>query len=179
MIAASAVDDLLVTAEGYQRLRRELETLRGERRRAMSDRLQEARADGHLEDNPALFDLLEEQAGLERRIVTLEACLAAARIAEPKGDGSAGIGSSVRLRDLETSALFEYELVGAIEGNVGQGRVSIEAPVGRALLGAAAGDLVTVAGPRRDLRFEVVSVTGAERAKEALAALASRREAAA
>jgi transcription elongation factor GreA len=167
VIAASAVDDLFVTAEGYERLRRELETLRGERRRAMSERLREARADGHLEDNPALFDLLEEQAQLERRIATLESRLAAARIAEPNGDGSAGIGSWVRLRDLETSELFEYELVGGIEGDVGQGRVSVEAPVGRALLGAAAGDIVRVACPRGELRFEVVD-TGAERqAREA------------
>ena len=168
MSVAPAFDDLLVTARGYERLRLELETLRGEGRRAMSERLREARADGPLEDNPALFDLLEEQAQLERRIATLEARLAAARIAEPNGDGSAGIGSSVRLRDLETNELVEYEVVGAIEGNVGQGRVSLEAPVGRALLGAAAGDIVTVACPRGELRFEVMSVTGAERrAREA------------
>jgi transcription elongation factor GreA len=167
--AVPAADDLLVTAEGYERLCSELETLRSEGRRVMSERLREARADGHLEDNPALFDLLEEQTQLERRIATLEARLAAARIAEPNGDGSAGIGSSVRLRDLETNELFEYELVGAIEGNVGQGRVSVEAPVGRALLGAAAGDIVTVACPRGDLRFEVMSVTGAEHRERAAA----------
>jgi transcription elongation factor GreA len=166
--AVPAADDLLVTAEGYERLCSELESLRSEGRRVMSERLREARADGHLEDNPALFDVLEEQAQLERRIATLEARLAAARIAEPNGDGSAGIGSSVRLRDLETSELVEYEVVGAIEANVGQGHVSIEAPVGRALLGAATGDIVTVACPRGELRFEVMSVTGADRrAKEA------------
>jgi transcription elongation factor GreA len=160
--AASALDDLLVTAQGYERLRRQLETLRGEGRRAMSDRLREARTVGHLEDNPVLFDLLEEQAQLERRIATLEARLADARIAEPNGDGSAGIGSSVRLRDLDTSELVEYELVGAIEGDVGQGRVSVEAPVGRAVLGAAAGDIVRVACPRGELRLEVVDVAAAE-----------------
>jgi transcription elongation factor GreA len=166
--AASALDDLLVTARGYERLRRELKTLRGEGRRAMSERLREARADGHLEDNPALFELLGEQAQLERRIATLEVRLAAARIAEPNGDGSAGIGSSVRLRDLETSELFEYELVGGIEGNVGQGRVSVEAPVGRALLGASAGDIVRAACPHGEVRLEVIGVTGAERrAREA------------
>jgi transcription elongation factor GreA len=168
MSAAPAADDLLVTAERYERLCSERESLRTEGRRAMSERLREARADAHLEDNPVLFDVLEEQAQLERRIATLEARLAAARIAEPNGDGSAGIGSSVRLRDLETSELFEYEVVGAIEGNVGQGCLSVEAPVGRALLGAAAGDIVTVACPRGELRFEVMSVTGAERrAREA------------
>ena len=163
MSAAPAAHDLLVTAEGYEWLCSELELLRTEGRRATSDRLREARADGGLDDNPALSDVLEEQAHLERRIATLEARLAAARIAEPNGDGSAGIGSLVRLRDLETSELLEYEVVGAIEGSADQGRVSIEAPVGRALLGAAAGDIVTVACPRGELRFEVMSVTGAER----------------
>ena len=168
MRAVPAADDLLITADGYERLCSELDSLRSEGRRVMSERLREARADGHLEDNPALFDVLEEQAQLERRIATLETRLAAARIAEPNRDGSAGIGSSVRLRDLETSELVEYEVVGAIEGDVGQRRVSIEAPVGRALLGASAGDIVTVACPRGERRFEVMSVTGAEpRAKEA------------
>ena len=168
MSATPAPHDLLVTAAGYEQLCSELESLRSEGRRATSERLREARADGHLEDNPALFHVLEEQAQLELRIATLEARLAAARIAEPNTDGSAGIGSSVRLRDLETNELVDYEVVGAIEGNVGQGRVSVEAPVGRALLGAVAGDIVTVACPRGELRFEVMSVTGAEpRAREA------------
>jgi transcription elongation factor GreA len=166
--ATHAANQLLVTAEGYERLCSKLESLRSEGRRAMSERLREARADGPLEDNPALFDVLEEQAQLERRIATLKARLAAARIAEPNGDGSAGIGSSVRLRDLETSELVEYEVVGAIEAGIGQGRVSVEAPVGRALLGAAAGDILTVACPGGELCFEVMSVTRAERrAREA------------
>jgi transcription elongation factor GreA len=163
-----AVDPLLVTAEGYDRLASELEMLRTEGRREMNDRLWEAREDGHLEDNPALFDVLEAQAQLERRIATLEARLAVARVAEPNGDGSAGIGSAVRLRDLETSELFEYEVVGALEGDVGEGRVSVEAPVGRALVGAAARDIVTVTCPSGEVRFEVLSVTRAERqAREA------------
>ena len=163
MTTASAVNDLLITAEGYDRLCSELETLCTEGRQAMSERLREARADGHLEDNLALFDALEEQAQLERRIATLEAWLAVARIAEPNRDGSTGIGSFVRVRDLETRELVEYELVGPIEGNVGQGRLSIDAPVGRALLGAATGDIVTVACPRGELRFEVIGVSGVER----------------
>lgn len=116
-------------------------------------------------DNPALFDVLEEQAQLERRIETLEARLAAARIAEPNGDGSAGIGSWVRLRDLETSELVEYELVGAIEADLDEGRLSVDAPVGRALLGAAAGETVAVSCPRGELRFQVISVVGAERSE--------------
>ncbi len=72
MSAVPAVDVLLVTAEGYDRVSAELETLRTESRRAVSERLREARADGHLDDNPGLFDVLEEQAQLERRIAGLE-----------------------------------------------------------------------------------------------------------
>jgi transcription elongation factor GreA len=169
MSVIPATDALLVTSEGYDRLCSELESLRTEGRRAMRERVREARADGPIEDNPILFEILEEQALLERRIATLEAQLGSARVAEPNGDGAIGIGSSVRLRDLETTELVEYELVGAIEGNGGQGRVSVEAPVGRALLGAAAGDVVSVASPRGQLRFEVLSVTGAEHGSEAAA----------
>ena len=160
MSAVPAVDVLLVTAEGYDRVCAELETLRTEGRRVVSERLREARADGHLDDNPALFDVLDEQAQLERRIASLEVRLAAARVAEPNGDGSAGIGSVVLLRDLETSELLEYELVGAIEADLEQGRLSVEAPVGRALLGAVPGQTVAVACPRGELRFQVVSVVG-------------------
>jgi transcription elongation factor GreA len=163
--ALPAVDVMLVTAEGYQRLCEELETLRGEGRRAASERIRESRADGHLDDNPGLVDALEEQAQLERRIATLEARLAAARIAEPNGERSAEIGSSVRLRDLQTSELVEYELVGAIEADVGEGRLSVEAPVGRALIGAAAGETVAVSCPRGELRFQVMSVAPAGRSK--------------
>ena len=163
MNAALAGDAVEVTATGYDRLCSELETLRTDGRRVMRERLQEARADGALEDNRSLFDVLQEHAQLEGRIATLEARLGAAQIAEPNGDGTAGIGSSVRLRDLETREVLEYEVVGAIEGDARQGRVSVGAPMGRALLGAAAGHIVTVACPRGELCFEVMSVTDGER----------------
>lgn len=152
-----AVDDL-ITAEGYELLRSELLTLRTSGRAEMSERLREARADGQADDNPALFDAFEEQAQLERRIAVLEERLSGARIAEPNDDGSVGIGSAVRLRGLEADDIVEYKLVGAIEGSLGQGRVSVDAPVGRALIGAAAGDVVNVSSPRGALQLEVISV---------------------
>jgi transcription elongation factor GreA len=163
MSTTAVADDLLVTATGYERLCSELEMLRTEGRRALSERLREARADGDLADNRALFDVLEEQAQLEGQIVGLEARLAGARIAEPTRGGRAGVGSSVVLRDLETSDQIEYELVGAIEADIGEARLSTDAPVGRALLGARAGDALDVACPRGELRLEVISVGEAER----------------
>ncbi len=158
MHATSAVDDLTMTADGYELLRSELDMLRTDGRREMSERLREARADAPFDDNPSLFDAFQEQAQLERRIAVLEDHLSAARIAEPTGNGHAGIGSLLRLRDLETDELVEYTLVGAIEANPGQGRVSVDAPVGRALFAATAGDIVNVACPRGELRFAVLGV---------------------
>ena len=167
MSGLPSADVILVTAEGYDRACVELETLRTDGRRVVTERLREARADGHLDDNPGLFDVLEEQVQLERRIASLEMRLAAARVAEPNGDGSAGIGSSVLLRDLETTELVEYELVGAIEADLDQGRLSVDAPVGRALLGAAPGQTVAVACPRGELRFQVISVADARSERKA------------
>lgn len=158
MRATSAVDDLTITAEGYELLHSELETLRTDGRREMSERLRETRAGAPSDDNPALFEAFQEQAQLERRIAVLEDHLSGARIAEPEGNGSAGIGSLLRLRDLETDERVEYTLVGSIEANPGQGRVSVDAPVGRALIAATRGDVVSVACPNATLRFEVLSV---------------------
>jgi transcription elongation factor GreA len=158
-LSTTSVDNgLLITATGYEDLRAELETLRGGIAPGLSERLREARQDGHLADNPPLFDLLQEQAQLDQRIALLEARLAVAQIAAPATDGRAGIGSRVRVRDLEAGNIVEYELVGAIEPNVGNGRVSVAAPVGKALVGQRVGARLDVATPGGTLPLEVLGV---------------------
>jgi transcription elongation factor GreA len=157
--SALPVDDgLLITATGYEDLRAELERLRGVIAPELSERLRDARQDGHLADNPPLFDLLEEQAQLDQRIAVLEGQLAAAQIAAPTTNGRAGIGSRVRVRDLEVGNIVEYELVGASEPNVGNGRVSVAAPVGSALVGQRVGARLDVATPGGTLPLEVIGV---------------------
>ncbi len=130
MRAVPAADDLLVTAEGYERLCSELESLRREGRRVMSERLREARADGHLEDNPALFDLLEEQAQLERRIATLEARLAGARIAEPKRTAAPASAARSDCATLIQASCSSTSWSARSRATPARGRVSVEAPVG-------------------------------------------------
>ena len=149
---------LLVTAVGYEQLADELEKLRTEGRVEMGERVREAREDGHLANNPALYDLLEEQVGLERRIAILEEQLAQAEIAVPPADGAASVGSVVRVRDREAGDVAEYELVGPIEANIAAGRVSVDAPVGRALFGQGAGAVVEVEVPSGTLGLKVLSV---------------------
>ena len=147
----------LITREGYERLRDEIEKLR-DTRPEMIERLREARDDGDSGRQPGALRGAGEQAQLEQRIAQLEVQLATARIVQPNGDGRAGIGTSVRLRDLETNEVVEYELVGGIETNLGNGRVSVDAPVGQALVGAGEGQLVDVATPRGTVQLEVLEV---------------------
>jgi transcription elongation factor GreA len=153
----NAEETLPISADGYEQRCRELDVLRNEARRELGERLREAREDGDLADNLALQDLLEEQGQLERRIARLEAQLALVEIVAPAADGRAGIGSVVRVRE-GADATFEYELVGSLESDVGNGRVSIDAPVGQALVGQRAGARVEVATPRGPVALDVVSV---------------------
>lgn len=149
---------LFVTADGYEQLRSELERLCTDGRAEMREQLREAREDGHLANNPALYDLLEEQVQLEQRIAILEGQLAAAEIVVPPAHGAASIGSVVRVRDRQTGDLAEYELVGRIESDIANGRVSVDAPVGRALVRRSAGAVVDVETPSGRLGLKVLSV---------------------
>jgi transcription elongation factor GreA len=150
-----------MTASGYAERSRELELLRTARRSELSERMREARLDGDGVDNPVLQELLEEQVQLERRIAVLEASLAVAEVVEPTADGRAEIGSIVRVRD-RSGRTSAYELVGPLESNVLDGRVSIAAPVGRALVGQRPGATVEADTPRGRLVLEIVSVRPAE-----------------
>jgi len=157
-LSADVDRTVLISAAGFARLSRELDALRIDARRALSEQLREAREDGDLEDNPALGDLLEEQSQLEQRISLLEARLRSAEIVDPADDGRAGICTIVRVRDLVADSTHEYELVGALESDVGMGRVSVEAPVGRALLGRFPGERFGVDTPRGVIELELVDV---------------------
>lgn len=147
-----------MTRQGHARLRAELERLVTGEREAVARRLRLARADGgDASENGELMDALEEQALLEHRIQTLQARLAAARVAAATDDGTAGIGTRVRLR---TSAGrdIEYELVGAGEAEGVPHRISIESPVGQALLGCRPGARIVVEAPRRTRHLELLAV---------------------
>jgi transcription elongation factor GreA len=148
----------LITREGYQRLQAKLEQLVTERRAEVARWLRDAREDGgEPAENVDLSEVLHEQALLERQIAELEYRLAAARIVEPAADGTAGIGTVVRLRG-PRGVTSVYQLVGPLEADATRRRLSIDAPVGKALLGRVAGDVVEVDAPKGLRRFEIISV---------------------
>ena len=166
-VRSNGEERVLMTRRGYNFRCRELERLKNSERRRLSELLRSARGDGDLDDNPTLIELLDEQGQLEQRIAKLASELAAAEVARPPRGGSAGIGSVVRIRDVDTGEAFEYELVGPLEADPASGRVSMAAPIGRALLGQRRGARLDVATPRGTVALEVVGVGGRTPAKEA------------
>jgi transcription elongation factor GreA len=148
-----------ITREGYERLRTELEHLVTIKRRQVADDLREARDDGtEPGENRPVAEALDDHAALERRIAELEAALAFARIVEPSPAGVAGIGQRVSIRLAPGAAPLDYHLVGPIEADPAERRISVETPMGQALVGGRAGDAVQVETPGGVRVVEIVAV---------------------
>ncbi len=152
--------EVALTREGYERLLHELATLTKITRTEIADRLRDAREQGaDLADNPELIEALEDQEMLERRITKLKTSLAFARVVDsPPSDGTIGIGTRVRLQDLDSNRTEEYDVVSSIEADPIQRRLSADSPVGRALFGRQTGDVFEVEAPRGLMRYQIASV---------------------
>lgn len=153
---------VLVTAADYDALVRDLESLRSSHRVELAEQLRVARAFGAAAENDELLAVMEEAAIDEARIAQLEKLVRCAAIVEAgtASDGGAGFGSSVRVAD-DGGRATEYELVGRRSSESGRRQVSLASPVGKALLGARAGDVVRVVLPGgRERRLEVLDVVG-------------------
>ena len=162
VVAVSLSQTTPVTPEGHRCLIELLDHLISVRRVEVSDRLRDARGDGdNPGENPELMHALEEQMRLERRIAELEMRLARAEVVAGgvDADGGAAIGARVRLQRLDAAApQMEYELVSSVEGDPSGGLLSVESPIGGALLGRAAGETVEVDAPGGPIRFEILAV---------------------
>ena len=156
--------EVLLTPEGLSRLERELERLVTVERAAVAARLKDAvESDGDLAGNGDYLDAKDEQALVEQRIVLLTERLACARVidAPTNNNGVVTLGARVRLRDLGTNETVEYQIVGSIEGDPSESRISNESPVGRTVLGRGKGEEIAVEVPSGTLRFEILDVAAA------------------
>lgn len=148
-----------LTKEGYQKLQEELETLRTKKREEIAARLREA-ADGEdLIENAEYEAAKNEQAFVEGRIKDLELLLATAKIIEePQASEMVQVGSKVTIQEIGSQSKEEYEIVGAAEANPIEGHISNESPLGRALLGHKAGEVVTVEAPEKKYQVKIIEV---------------------
>jgi transcription elongation factor GreA len=166
--AATIPQNLIpVTREGHRLLRERLAALTTAGRAEASARVRDARADsGNPAENPELIHAFDAQEQLERRIAELESQLDRAQVIEgTSANGEVAVGTRVRVRRLGAGRRpLEYQIVSSVEADPGRGRLSIESPVGAALLGRRAGDTVEVAAPGGVVRFELMAVEDASAA---------------
>ena len=153
--------EVRLTAEGRTALLSELEGLKEQRPRIAAE-LHAAMADKDFRENAPLDAARDTQGQLEARIRELEATLRHAVVvdtADAAADGVARLGSNVVLSNLTTGAELAYQLVNAAEARQGSGRLSVESPVGRAVVGKHSGDVVEVAAPSGTVRFKIERIS--------------------
>jgi transcription elongation factor GreA len=157
------VKEVILTKEGYEKLKKEIDFLRGDKRREVAERIRVAREFGDIAENAEYDDAKNEQMMLEHRIAQLEERLLAARVIDKKeiSKDAVSIGSTVKLRDVEAKKTVEYHIVGSAEANPGENKLSNESPVGKAIMGRKKGETVDVATPRGSLKFKILEIKAA------------------
>lgn len=144
-----------ITAEGKSELQAELEQLKS-RRGEIAEKIAEARDYGDLSEN-AEYDAAREDQGLvESRIAEIEDILQNAEIIKTSRKSTVGLGSKVELKN--GSKKINYHIVGPVEANPVEGKISNESPIGLALMGKKEGDKATVTTPKGEINYTIASV---------------------
>ena len=147
----------LVTREGLEKMQKELDELRSTKRAEIAQRLKAAIAMGDLSENSE-DEAKNAQAFLEGRILQLEQQIRTAQVIEKVAKDRVDVGSTVLIEDMEEHLQEKVTIVGSTESNPFEGRISNESPVGRALMGAKAGDTVEAEAPNGVLKYKVISI---------------------
>jgi len=149
-----------ITKKGYEALTAELSRLKKVERAKVIEAIAEARSHGDLSEN-AEYDAAKERQGfIESRISELENKLADARIIETAGRTSDTVvfGATVLLMELDAKQKKQYKLVGQDEADLKNGKISVQSPVGKALIGKRVGAQVAVTTPAKVVEYEVIEI---------------------
>lgn len=152
---------VLLTREGYEKIKEEYERHTSVSRLEVAERIKEARSFGDLSENAEYDAAKEEQAELEERINKLENMLRNAKIIEDdeaEVSDTVGVGNKVMLKNVTTGDTEEYRIVGKTEADPFEGRISNESAVGKAVLGNPVGSTVEVEVPDGKIHYEILEI---------------------
>jgi len=150
-----------LTVRGADLLKEELQRLKSVERPLVIEAIAEARSHGDLSENAEYDAAKERQAFVEGRIAELESKLSNAQVIDPTGldaDGRVVFGTTVDLMDLESEDEVTYQIVGDDEADIKLGKVSVNSPIARALIGKESGDVAEVMAPGGIREYEVLDV---------------------
>lgn len=151
---------IVMTYEGMKKLQDELQDLKVVRRKDVAKKLQEAREQGDLSENAEYDAAMDEQRDIEARIKELEKMLKNVEVVDEDEIDlqTVNVGCTVRVLDMEFNEEVEYKLVGSKESDILKNKISNEAPIGRALIGAKVGDVVDVEAPDGVYQYKVLDI---------------------
>ncbi len=152
---------VLLTQEGYDKLEKELEYLRTEKRAEVAERIKIALGFGDLSENSEYDEAKTAQAENEAKIADLENKIRYAQIIDESeiDTKTVQVGNVVKILDMEFDEEETYTIVGSTEVDLSQNRISNESPIGAALIGAKKGQVVEVNAPAGVLKYKVLSIT--------------------
>ena len=150
--------DILLTSEGFLELEEELNELKNVRRPRVIEAIKDARAQGDLSENADYDAARTEQAEVEGRIKELEFMLANATIIEKKDSHLIDVGSTVTISYVDDDEEEIYHIVGRMEADPFENKISNESPIGKAILGKKEGDMVEIASPTGSYQIKIVKI---------------------
>ncbi|MGP1349672.1 MAG: transcription elongation factor GreA [Stomatobaculum sp.] len=151
----------VLTYEGLKHYEEELQDLKVNKRKEIADKIKEAREQGDLSENAEYDAAMDEQRDIEARIEELENLLKHAEVyvEDEASTDVVGIGSYVRLLDLDVDEELDFKIVGSTEANSLEGKISNESPLGQRLLGKKVGDVVGVDAQMGEIQYKVLRIT--------------------
>jgi transcription elongation factor GreA len=151
-------EELILTPEGLEELKAELEELKTVKRKELAERLKVAISYGDLKENSEYHSAKDDQSFMETRILQLERMLTKARVVKSTDSSAIGVGSFVKLNDMEFKEIVEYRVVSPAEADVQNNKISYESPLGKELIGKTVGDVISVSAPMGVIQYEVLEI---------------------
>ena len=152
--------EIILTAEGYEELKNELQQLKTVKRAELADKIKTARGFGDLSENSEYDEAKNEQAIVEARILTLEEQLKVVRVVDRTAldKDVVNIGSVVKLLDCRFNEELEYRIVSSVEGGSASNTLTDKSPVGEAVMGHKAGETVEVHAPKGVFSLKILEI---------------------
>ncbi|MBV1756774.1 MAG: transcription elongation factor GreA [Dethiosulfatibacter sp.] len=153
-------NEILLTREGLEELTVEIEQLKLVKRKEVAEKIKAALAFGDISENAEYDEAKNEQGEIEKRILKIENMIKNAKLIEEVfGNELVKLGSTVKTRDIEYDEVMEYKIVGSVEADPMKGKISNVSPLGKALLGKKAGEVLEVSTPSGYyVKYEIVSI---------------------